>query len=177
MPILSCPVPDNINALTTNGFLFSIQKYPELTYFIQNASLPDISLGSSLQSSSVHDLKLPGETMEFGTLNIDFVVDSQMKNYMAIYEWMAGLGFPKGNDQYTKFINETRNNNSYSERSKQVSDAHLSILDANNKEVKRFMFYDVFPTSMSALSFQSVNTDVNYIVANLTLEYSFFVPE
>lgn len=177
MPALTCPVPDNINALTTNGFLFTIQKYPELVYFTQSVNLPDVSLGISVQASSVHDLKIPGDTVEFGDLQIEFIVDSRMENYLAIYDWIVGLGFPAGHTQFAEYLTKSRNNSSYTRMDKLTSDSYLTILDANNLPVKRFAFHDAFPTSLSALSFQSVNNDTTYTVAQLNMVYSYFVPE
>ena len=177
MPILSCPVPTNISTLNPNGFLFAIQKYPELTYFLQEAPLPGISLGTALQSSSVHDIKLPGDTMDFDDITLSFMVDELMENYIAIHNWIVGLGFPEGHASFTKFIADTKNENSYSVASKSVSDCHLTILNSDNHPSRKFTFVDAFPTSLSALTFQSTNTDVNYVVATVTLSYSYYTIE
>lgn len=174
MPILTCPVPANISTLNPNGFLFSIQKYPELTYFMQEANLPGISLGSTLQASSVHDIKMPGDTMEFDDLTINFMVDEKMENYLAIHNWIVGLGFPEGHQMFTSLMADIKNINSYSVASKSVSDCHLTILNSDNVPGRRFTFVDAYPTSLSAISFQSTNTDVNYVVASLSLSYSYY---
>jgi hypothetical protein len=174
MPILSCPVPENISVLNPNGFLFSIQKFPELTYFVQEASLPSINIPSVTFANSVHDLAMPGETMTFDEINVSFLVDDKMANYQAIQEWIFGLGFPAGHKYYTNMLNSARNANSFSENSKAVSDSYLTVLDANNMPLKRFEFVDSFPTSLSALTFQSTNSDVQYLVATVTLAYSYY---
>ena len=174
MPILSCPVPSTISTLNPNSFQFSIQKYPELNYFLQEVSLPTVTLGTAIQTSSVHDVKLPGETMEFGTLNIEFLIDEKLSNYLALFGWIQGLGYPEGHQQYTQYMNENRNSNGFSDNSKMVSDCFLMIMDSNNKPLQRFTFVDAFPTSLGALTFRSNNTDVQYLVASLTMEYSYF---
>jgi len=166
----------NIDLLTPNGFKFSIQKYPELDYFIQGVQLPAIGLGEAVQVSSVHDMKMPGETLTFDDLTITFMVDSQMKNYLAIQEWMFGLGFPVGHAAFTSFVNEARNAQSYTTISKSVSDCSLMILGTNNQIVKQFNFIDAFPTSLSAINVGSTNTDVNYVEATVVMTYSYYSP-
>lgn len=174
MPILTCPVPATISTLNPNGFLFSIQKYPELTYFIQESALPGISLGTALQSSSVHDIKLPGDTMEFDDITLSFLVDEKMENYIAIHNWIVGLGFPEGHASFTSFLADSKNENSYSVATKSVSDCSLTVLNSDNHPTRTFTLVDAFPTSLSALTFQSTNTDVNYVVASLTMSYSYY---
>lgn len=174
MPILSCPVPSNISTLNPNGFLFSIQKYPELNYFIQEAPLPSISLGEATMMSSVHDFKMPGEALEFEDITFSFLVDEKMENYLAIHDWMVGMGFPEDNKMYRDLMANSRNRQSYGDNSKAVSDCFLTILNSDNLPVKRFAFVDAFPKSLSGLTFQANNTDVQYLVAQVTMAYSFY---
>jgi hypothetical protein len=68
MPTFTCPTPENINPLRLGAYQFSIQKLPSLTYFVTKTEIPSIQLGMSSQSSSVHDIKIPGETMEYSQL-------------------------------------------------------------------------------------------------------------
>lgn len=174
MPILSCPVPENISVLNPNGFLFSIQKYPELTYFMQEVALPSISIPAASISNSVQDIAMPGESISFDELSVNFLVDAKLENYLAIQNWIFGMGFPQGHKYYTNMINSPRNANSYGENSKAVSDAHLTILNGDNMPLKRFEFVDAFPTSLSALTFQSSNSDVQYLVATVNMAYSYY---
>lgn len=167
-------VPNTISTLHPNGFQFSIQKYPELTYFIQEITLPEISLGVSQQSSSSHDIKVPGDTMEFGDLSINFMIDENMANYKAVYDWIIGLGFPLGQYQYKDFLANVTNKQSYTSSSKATSDCTLTILNSNNLPVKTITFIDAFPTGLSALTFASTNTDVNYFIATLNMTYSYY---
>lgn len=167
-------IPDNIRLLNPNGFLFGIQKYPELNYFMQSADLPSIDLGQAQQFSSVHDLKVPGETLTFSDLTIKFLVDENMENYIAVQEWMFGLGYPEGSPMFANLLGSPRNAQSYSTASKTVSDCFLTVLGNDNNPLHRFIFVDAFPTSLSGLSFQSTNTDVQYFEASLTLAYSYY---
>lgn len=133
-----------------------------------------MQLGQAAQASSVHDLKIPGESLEFDDITLSFLVDEQMKNYLAIHDWMVGLGYPYGHKMFGTLLADPRNAQSFTIASKTVSDCFLTINDSSNKAVKRFQFVDAFPTSLTGLTFQSSNSDVQYLVANVTLAYSYY---
>jgi len=174
MTILTCPSPSNINPLNPNGFLFSVSKLPELTFFVQDVELPSLSIGTVLQSSSVQDIKIPGETAEFGSLSVSFLVDEQFANYKAIYAWMVGLTYPESHAMYKAFLSSDKNANGYSELTKGYSDASLTILNSSNNPVQRITFVDTFPTSLSTLPFTSQSNDVQFLRATATFDYTYY---
>ena len=102
--ILSCPVPTNINPLSPNGFMFTIAKLPELSFFCQEINLPGITLGEPAMFNPFAQVPIPGETLTYDSLNVKFLVDENMDNYVAIYNWIVALGFPTSYDQYVNFV-------------------------------------------------------------------------
>lgn len=160
----TCPFPTNINPLSSNGFNFSIQKIPEVSFFCQEANLPGMSIQTSDVSTPLSIIPFAGDMINFEDLQIQFLIDEDMKNYTAIYNWMIGLGFPADNQQYSDFINSQ--DIGYSRTSKEFSDATLQILGSNLQPVKNVRFIDILPINLSSITFQSTNTDVQYIVGN-----------
>ena len=159
---LTCPFPTNINPLSSNGFNFSIQKIPEVSFFCQEVNLPSMSMQSEDISTPLSIMPFAGDIINFDDLQIQFLIDEDMKNYTALYNWMVGLGFPADHQQYSDFINSQ--NVGYSRTSKEFSDATLQILGSNLQPVKSVRFVDIIPINLSSLTFQSTNTDVQYIV-------------
>lgn len=174
MSNLMCPFPANVNPLRLTQYQFQVEKLPELTYFVQNASVPDISLGVSTQASSVHDIKIPGETMEFGSLQIEFVVDEDLKNWNSIYFWMIGMGYPEGHHLYTGYMNSQKNANRLSELAKGYSDGTLALLDSSNNPKQVYTFVDMFPTQLQGLSFSSNSGQAEVATASVVFEYSYY---
>jgi hypothetical protein len=170
---ISCPIPANINPLSPNGFLFNIQKLPELSFFCQQVNLPGITLGSPEFGNPFQTQPIPGETLTYDQLTVQFLVDETMTNYQAIYNWIVALGFPNSYEQYTTFVsNEDRG--AISELAKNYSDATLQILGANNQAVKTVQFIDLFPIALDSLLFQGTNTDVNYLIGSATFRYGYY---
>jgi len=170
---LSCPIPSNINPLSPNGFMFTIQKLPELNFFCQQVNLPGVLLGEPEFANPLSRQPIPGETLTYDQLQVQFLIDEQMINYKSIYNWLLALGFPTGYDEYINFINED-DRLVTSELAKNYSDASLHILGSNNTVIQTVQFTDVFPVSIDTLTFQSTNQDVNYLIGNATFRYGFY---
>lgn len=167
----TCPFPENINYLSPNGFLLSIKKLPELSYFSQTVDLPDVSIANTQMNSPLSAFTLPGDQIEWNPLNIQFLVDEEMKNYQAIFNWIVGLGFPEDHDQFQELLDRYPD---YTVNSKSSSDGFLQILSSNNVAVKTFMFTDLIPISLGTLQFNTMNTDVPYLVGNVSFKYTNF---
>lgn len=170
---LSCPVPSNITPLSPNGFMFSIQKLPALNFFCQQVNLPGITLGAPEMPNPFSNIPIPGEQVAYDQLTVQFLVDENMNNYKAVYNWIVGLGFPQNYDQYINFIKDD-DRNIIGELAKNYSDGTLQILGSNNKVAQEVQFYDLFPVNIDSLVFQSTNQDVQYLVGNATFRYNYY---
>lgn len=170
---ITCPFPSTINPLSPNGFMFTIQKLPDLSFFCQQVNLPGIVLGAPEFGNPFATTPIPGEHLTYDQLTVQFLVDEKMDNYKAIYYWLIGLGFPQGYGQYINFISEDQRN-LIGELAKNYSDGTLQILAANNQIAQEIQFYDMFPISIDSLTFQSTNQDVQYLVGNVTFRYGYY---
>jgi hypothetical protein len=165
--------PVNINPLSPNGYRFAITKLPELTYFSQQVNLPGIQLGDPAFANPFASVPIPGDHITYDTLQVQFIVDEGMANYLAIYNWIIALGFPQNYDQYVSLISSDQRA-ILNELASNYSDATLEILDNNNKPIKTVHFVDVFPTSIESLTFHSNDQDVNYLIGNATFRFSYY---
>ena len=162
----SCPLPSNINPLSSNGFILSITKLPDVTFFCQEANLPAMNLQSIDVMTPLSTVPFASDNLAFEDLVVEFLIDEDMKNYTSIYNWMVGLGFPRQNEQYANFIDQQTVG--FSRSTKESSDAVLQILGSNLNPVKVIRFFDIIPVSLSSLNFQSTTTDVNYLTGSAT---------
>lgn len=173
MPTNNCLYPNNLNPLSPNGFNFSITKLPDVSFFCQRVLIPSVSLASIDNATPFVNNPIPGEIMTFSELTVSFLIDDQMKNYKAIYNWMVALGYPESYDQYKKFVN-TQDSTVYSELARNYSDATVTVLDAKNNPTNSFKFYDLFPISLDPVQFESTAMDVNYVIGAATFKYTYF---
>ena len=169
---ISCPLPDNITPLSPNGFMFNITKLPNLSFFCQQVNIPGITLGDPEFSNPFATQPIPGEHLTYDQLTVQFLVDSDMANYKALYNWIIALGFPQDYQQYINFTGADTLN--YSELAKNYSDATLQILAGNNQVSQTLQFIDMFPITIESLQFASTNTDVQYLVGQATFRYGYY---
>lgn len=170
-------LPSNKNFLSPLGFTFTIKKTPNVNYFVQSAQLPNISLGQVDIQTPFVKLPVPGDHMDFSPLTISFRVDEDMENYNELYTWITSLGFPDNFGQYNSIANRTSRFGGTQDGATGngiYSDASLIILNSARAPVKEFNFKNLFPITLSDLSFDTRNTDVDYIDASVTFAYQSF---
>ena len=170
---ITCPLPENLSPLSPNGFQFSIQKLPNLTFFAQQVNLPGLTFGEPMQANPFASVAIPGDHITYDTLNVQYLIDSQLSNYLGIYNWLIALGFPQTYTQYTNFV-DSQAANVYSELAKNYSDATLQILTPGNGIAATIQFVDAFPVALDTMTFNSTNNDVQYLVGNATFRYSYY---
>ena len=109
----------NRNFLSPAAFQFNITKVPKVSFFCSSASIPSISLETNTQSSYLKDIDVPGEKLDYENLNLRFLVDEDLKNYMAIHNWMTGLGFPESTKDFKDEV--TKPDTSYTKDKKETT--------------------------------------------------------
>lgn len=172
----NCPIPNNINPLSPTGFRLSIMKLPELTYFCQEANLPELELPAIMMATPFSTSAVPGDMLHFGDLVVQFIVDENLSNYKGVFNWLIGLGFPENYTQYQNLIatDPRALNTRFGEMPQNYSDGTLEILGSNNLASQTILFRDLHPTSVSSLPFQANATDVNYLIGTATFRYTYY---
>jgi hypothetical protein len=153
--------PDNINLLSPVGFRFNIEFLPQTNWFITSVNLPGISLAEVNQPTPFMPTQVPGNDLTFEPLNITFLVDENLNNWRELYDWLSGIGFP---NEYSEYKDQKENRQIY-------SDATLTILNSNMNANYIVKFNDLFPTSISEVSFDSASADIEGIKATATFRY------
>ena len=160
----------NRNFLSPVGFKFSLAKEPKVVFFCNSTRIPEITLQTNIQPSYLKDLDVPGEKLSYGDLNLRFLVDENLENYMAVHNWLTGLGYPETTGQYADLIVE----NGIMDSKNAFSDGTLHILNSNYKDNAVVKFKDLFPVSLSSLDFDATLTDVQYFTAEVSFKYTVY---
>jgi hypothetical protein len=161
----------NRNFLSPIGFKFTLAKEPKVAFMCNSAKIPEITLGVARQPTYLKMIDVPGEILTYGDLTLKFLVDENMENYMAVHNWLTGLGFPETAEQYR---NLTTDDQGIRDSKEEFSDGTLSILNSNYKSIATVKFRDLFPISISSLEFDATPTDVVYLTAQVTFKYTIY---
>ena len=161
----------NRNFLSPVGFKFTIAKTPKVNFFCNSARIPEINLGVANQPTYLKDLDIPGDKLTYGDLTLRFLVDENLENYMAIHNWMTGLGFPETTQDFKDLTTDSDGQRDLEE---QFSDGNLQILNSNFRPVANVKFFNIFPISLTSLDFDATEPDIQYFTAEASFKYTIY---
>ena len=162
---ISANQPENFNYFSPVSFRFNILKLPNVNFFCQSANLPGLTLGEAIQVNPLRDIPTPGDKVQFEELQLRFIVDEELENWLEMYNWLKGLGFPDTFDQ------------SLTKSDLRFSDATLMILTSNKNGQHRVSFKDAFPLTLSGIQMDSSVGDIDYVTADATFAYTTYTIE
>lgn len=168
--------PENRNFLSPTGFKFTLKRTPKVSFFCNSANIPDLTLGVAVQPSYLKDIDIPGDKIIFGDLNLRFLVDENLENYMEVQNWIRGLGYPESLKQIYDF-QETGYITPKIEAQKQLglySDGTLQVLTSSSIPNFQIVFKDLFPYSLGTLNFDATNADIQYFTADVSFKYTIY---
>ena len=189
MTTLTSPLnrqPDKLDYSSPTQFRFMINQLPKVQFFTTAANIPDISLGEAVIPTPFKNIPLMGDKLTYGNLEVSFIVDEFLENYITIHNWLIGIGFPKSRTQFSSFRSDTSNNPTSAKTVSpdtvgaatpdrgMYSDATLTILSNKNNPLIEVRFSDLFPVSLSALNYDNAATDVDYLTAQISFRYKLY---
>lgn len=149
----------NLNFLTPVSFKLTMdrQKFPNAEYTVQTLFIPDLTVTPARMATPQRNIPIDGDKIEYSPVTMTFLIDEEMLNYQEIHDWMLGQVTVADDKAYRK------------ER-----DVTISILSSHNNVTRQIQMVDAFPVSLSALPFDITVTDVQYLTAQVTFEYSYY---
>jgi len=163
------------NFLQPNGYQLSIfrDRFPNIEFFAQRVSHPTLTMNPTLVSYKRTDAKFIGDTLEFGELNVEVLLDEQMQVYTEIKSWMESLVNEK-----VKTPSEAQTGLGNAAMSDLPEyDIRLSILNSNNNAIKKILYKSCFPISLGNIEFAASVGAIEYVVLPVTFAYTTFTVE
>lgn len=164
----------NLNNLAAPQYRLVFQKIPNVVFRCQMVNLPGISITAIDQPSPTHLIPVPGDGAEYDPLDITFIVDEDLSNWIEISNWIVGLCFPKSTDQYKALL---ESNTIRSKFGGIYSDATLISLTNSSLANKQVIFRDCFPIALSSIDFDSTGTDNGVITGVSSFRYTYYTIE
>ena len=168
-------LPSNYNVLLPVSFRFSIKKLPSVNFFCQSANIPDLTIGTVVRPSPMRDFNTFGDNLEIGTLDVAFIVDEDLTNYMEIQKWIRDLASPENFTGYNTALTNTAEG--LGNFGGLVSDATLHVLTNSMNTNLNVQYKDVFPTDLGGLDFTTQDTEIAAITAMCTFSVADFTIE
>ena len=164
---------ENRNFLSPTGFKFVLNRSPKVAFFCNQANIPDLFLGVATQPNYLRDIPTPGDKIEFGDLSLRFLVDENLENFMEIQNWIRGLGYPESVQEFRNLEAEGLTQGRYVQDKQNIySDGTLQVLNSNLVANFNVNFKDLFPYSLTTLTFDATDTDIQYFTADVSFKYT-----
>ena len=163
------------NFLSPVGFKFSLKRAPGVAFFCNQANIPSMDLGIAEQPSYLRNIPVPGDKIQFGDLTLRFLVDEDLVNYMELQRWIRGLGYPENMDEFRKLESEGVMPTNFGQAGDDIySDGTLQILSSNLVPSFQVVFSDLFPYTLSTVTFDATDTDIEYFTADVSFKYTIY---
>jgi hypothetical protein len=151
------------NFLSPTGFRFVVKRLPNVSFYVQSASIPGMSMGFTPSPTPFKTLKFAGDKLNHDAFTVTIRVDEYMESYNEIYNWMVAL---TKNESYSQFAAlESGEYGIY-------SDASLIVLNSRQNPALEVYYKDVFPVSISDIRFDTTQSSINYVTCDITFEHN-----
>lgn len=151
------------NFLSPIGFRFTIKRLPNVSFYVQGATIPGLSMSPTQVQTPFKTLSLVGDKLQHEPFSVTVRLDEYMESYNEIFDWMVKATKNDSYDQYRQLANSDDG---------VYSDASLIILDSRGNPSLEVNFKDVFPISIGSVTFDTTQTDVNYVTSEISFEHN-----
>ena len=164
--------PQNTNYLQPTKFTVVFPKISTVTYFCTKVNVPEISSNPAQQTNPMVDIYRPGDKIQYGTFDIEFILDEDLWAYQVIHDWIRGYSFPCSFDEYRSM--DRKSFYSLQVTRPQYSDAHLTVLTGLNNPKLVVKYTDAFPISLSEIQFDTATSADETLHAVARFKYQLF---
>ena len=179
--------PTKLDYASPTQFKFSILKLPKVEYFCTAVNIPGVELTGASQATSLKDIPIPGNKLNYEPLQMRFIVDENLENFQEIHGWLVGLGYPRDHTEFQNLLasgtdrfpgrstavktEPGKDKNATADIGGTYSDATLTVLTSKNNAQVEIRFRDVYPTGLTGLQYDQQANDVDYLTATVSFNY------
>lgn len=154
----------NINQAIGTSFLLEIPLFSELNYFVQNVSLPGLSMGGVDSPYQNWAGAVPSNRIEYDQLSVTFLVDEDWQNWYSIALWMERCRQgKKGNPDKEDF-----------QVTDLMCDLTLHLTNSNKNTDRLLKFIGAFPVQLAPVDLNSSTVDATPVVCSVVFRYQFY---
>jgi hypothetical protein len=168
----------NQNFAQSTKFKLNFSRLPYMTFFCNSVNLPGVSAGSTQQFTPFSDAPVPGDKIQYETLDVSFMVDEDYMSWFTIHDWIRGMTFPTSFSEYKNLALQQRTlpqSSMVARQDKpQYSDATLNIFTNKNNSNINIMFKDCFPITLSSIKFSTQDSADVIITGDASFKFAYY---
>lgn len=163
MPVISNQ-PENLNFFSPINYGVQIERLPLMTHYVQSVNIPGLSLGDSSIQTPFVQVPFAGDHLIYEDLTLTFKLAENLKNYIELYNWMIGLGFP---DDFGQYREKATPGMEYSE-------VAVVLYNSSKNPLYTYHFHRCYPNFLSGFPMSSIAVDVDYVDITCNFKYQNF---
>lgn len=153
------------NYFTPLEFQVNVKRLPNVEFFVQRAIIPSVSGNPAIIPTPFNRLTFTPDKLQYAPLELTFIIDERMLNYMEVLNWIKGNTFPERYEQYkTQAQSEDGTE----------SDITIVAMNSNKNPMIKINFTNCAPTGLSDVVLDTTASDVMYPTATVTFSYDYF---
>tara|TARA_S200002703_G_scaffold159911_1_gene175421 strand:- start:6432 stop:6950 length:519 start_codon:yes stop_codon:yes gene_type:complete len=159
------------NYLQPTGFkvLINRKEFPNLQFYAQSVIHPDANLpATETNFSRISSVPFVGDAVEFGTLQMDVLLDENMNSYRELYNWLT-----TATDTRHVLASESLGRGSAEYKTPSYYDISVGILSSHNNLNRTFTYINAFPTSVGSISL-GATVDEQFLTFPVTFRFDYF---
>lgn len=182
MSTLSIP-SDAFNLFPADSISHVMQfaRMPMTTYTLQEVTLPALTTRPATMTALGMNVRHLPDKLTYDPLTVSFLVDEEFRAWRELYSWLQGTtGGPDRSVVTAEFIG-SQIDFVYPEKPAAQLDATgrttagLTIINAAKIPMLRFVFHDVYITSLGQIQFSTTSVDpITPLTCQATFEYSYY---
>lgn len=158
-------IPENSSLLQATKYTFVIPELPFARYFCQTINLPDVSTSAVEVPTPFSAIKRHGDTLRWSDLSMSVLVDEELRVWEETLEWLKSLTKPTRYEEYGK---------RRSIKFEKYYDGILTINTNANVPQMYIKFFNVHPTMLGQLIFDTTTSAEQTITVDMSFSYDYF---
>ena len=161
---LMSSMTENLNFLQPNSFQVVMERknFGTTTYMAQSFNHPSVSLGYAIQNYGKLDIAQPGDKFQIGELDINFLIDEDLKIYDELYTYMEYIR--DNNIEYQPFVKDNLSH------FMQIS---IHILSNKNNVNRSIKYKNCLISDLGSINFEAQDGD-QYISFSASFKFTGF---
>ena len=146
-------------------FQVTIKRMPNVEFFVQRTAIPSVTGHPADFPTPFNRLNITPDKLSFSYLNLSFIVDENMSNYIEVLNWIKGTTFPERYEQYRQLAESEHGIE---------SDITIVTLNSNKNPTNKIVFTNCAPIGLSEVVLDTTTHDIVYPEATATFSYDYF---
>jgi len=157
------------NYLAPTGFKITVSRenFPNLQFFAQQIMHPSMEMSAVDVPYRRASVAVTGDTVSFGMLSMDIIMDENMNTYEELFEWLERMVEEPHRPNTGRLLSSTTNSVAH------YCDIRVQVLTSGNNVAREIKYVNTFPISLGDITF-AATSEGQYITFPVSFKFDYF---